>query len=672
MRYFVIRGFGKKKDSSGRIIDFDRVDQELIAPALAQCGLVGGTTGQVVEAGSIHEDMFRLILQADLVICDITVHNANVFYELGVRHALRKKHTVLIKGSPGADTTPFDIGGDRYTSYPLDSPRDGLGALVTAVQASIAGHRAADSPIFLMLPRLPEADVSSVALIPLDFVEEVKQAEARADRGWLRLLAEDVRGEQFQWEGLKTIGRAQWTLKDYAGAITTWEAVRTGSPQDLDANLALANLFERQYKASEDPTLLELSNQAILRVLDREVLSPADRSEALALQGRNMKTLWRLAFRNLDTPEQRREKALDAKAKLSYEAYRDAFKTDLNNFFPGLAAYQMGRILQALAQSPRFQNLFTSDRQRAAKRYLEDLERDLAALAHVVQASIERSLTTAKGDNLVWAQISAADLLFLSEAEDTLQSDPSIAVDAYRNALPGRGFFWDAARGQLDLFQQLGIRATAANAVITVCDGALTTKTHGKLHLVVFSGHTIDRADAPKPRFPATAEAAARETIEKALLRLKREDERMVVLASAAPGADILALEACGSVGIETWLCLPMERNVVADEVFSRYEDGWRNRFFALVDAQAADRTFILHRAASLPRWLSMRQMSVWSRGNRWMLRLAESWGADRITLLAFWDRNEQDTSTDGTAEMVRMARKAGAFVEIIDLPRTA
>ena len=89
-RAFIIRGFGVKKDSSGQSIDFEQVHARLIAPALERCGLAGGTTGEVVDAGNIRADMFALILEADIVICDITVHNANVFYELGVRHALRK------------------------------------------------------------------------------------------------------------------------------------------------------------------------------------------------------------------------------------------------------------------------------------------------------------------------------------------------------------------------------------------------------------------------------------------------------------------------------------------------------------------------------------------------------------------------------------------------------
>src|ERR671925_1658154 len=111
---FVIRPFDKKKDSSGKEIDFERVHKELIDPSLEAANLKGGTTGKIIDSGNIREDMFSLILEADLVICDVTIHNANVFYELGLRHALRKKHTILIKGAPAADIPPFDLLTDRY------------------------------------------------------------------------------------------------------------------------------------------------------------------------------------------------------------------------------------------------------------------------------------------------------------------------------------------------------------------------------------------------------------------------------------------------------------------------------------------------------------------------------------------------------------------------------
>jgi hypothetical protein len=41
------------------------------------------------RAGDIRTDMFQELLLADLVVVDLSIDNPNVWYELGVRHALR-------------------------------------------------------------------------------------------------------------------------------------------------------------------------------------------------------------------------------------------------------------------------------------------------------------------------------------------------------------------------------------------------------------------------------------------------------------------------------------------------------------------------------------------------------------------------------------------------------
>src|SRR6185503_8311514 len=121
-RAFVIRPFGVKKDSSGKELDFERAHTEMIGPALGATGLSGETTGEIIDAGNIREDMFSLIIEADLVICDVTIHNANVCYELGIRHALRKKRTILIRANPAADNVAFDLLTDRYLPYDANNP----------------------------------------------------------------------------------------------------------------------------------------------------------------------------------------------------------------------------------------------------------------------------------------------------------------------------------------------------------------------------------------------------------------------------------------------------------------------------------------------------------------------------------------------------------------------
>ena len=78
MRAFIVRPFGVKND-----IDFDEVEKVLIDPVLTRLGVTGRTTGEVIGQGNIREDMFQLLLTADLVVADLSIHNANVFYELG-------------------------------------------------------------------------------------------------------------------------------------------------------------------------------------------------------------------------------------------------------------------------------------------------------------------------------------------------------------------------------------------------------------------------------------------------------------------------------------------------------------------------------------------------------------------------------------------------------------
>src|SRR5262249_50257728 len=121
MRAFIIRPFGTRTG-----IDFDAVENNLIAPALHNLSAEGTTTGEILEAGNIRIDMFQQLLIADLVIADITTNNPNAFYELGIRHALQEKRTFLIRAKLLRPQTvdelkevdvPFDLKTDRYFEY---------------------------------------------------------------------------------------------------------------------------------------------------------------------------------------------------------------------------------------------------------------------------------------------------------------------------------------------------------------------------------------------------------------------------------------------------------------------------------------------------------------------------------------------------------------------------
>jgi hypothetical protein len=103
--------------------------------------------------GIIHRPMFERLLVCDFAVADLTTANANVFYELGVRHALRP-HTTLLTTAKGSGV-PFDLGPVRVQCrYALDD--DGKparpGEDSTTLKEALAARRGThDSPVYAFL-----------------------------------------------------------------------------------------------------------------------------------------------------------------------------------------------------------------------------------------------------------------------------------------------------------------------------------------------------------------------------------------------------------------------------------------------------------------------------------------------------------------------------------------
>jgi hypothetical protein len=68
----------------------------------------------MLRPGVIVEQINEMVAKADLVFCDLTFHNPNVFYELGVAHTLSKE-TLMI--SQTASAIPFDLSHRRVITY---------------------------------------------------------------------------------------------------------------------------------------------------------------------------------------------------------------------------------------------------------------------------------------------------------------------------------------------------------------------------------------------------------------------------------------------------------------------------------------------------------------------------------------------------------------------------
>ncbi|MCK7508712.1 MAG: hypothetical protein MZV70_34885 [Desulfobacterales bacterium] len=106
-----------------------------------------------------------------------------------------------------------------------------------------------------------------------------------AQRVGCGLLSDEVRDRPFQWGGLKLVAAAQWDLKDWEGTRASWEAIREIHPNDIDANLALANVYERLYKGERRPELIEASDQAIQQGARQRQGEPLTASRGPGLSG---------------------------------------------------------------------------------------------------------------------------------------------------------------------------------------------------------------------------------------------------------------------------------------------------------------------------------------------------------------------------------------------------
>ena len=115
---FVLMPFGQKLAAGGATVDFDAVYRELISPAIGEAGLEPLRADEEMTGGVIHKPMFERLILCEFAVADLTTANANVFYELGVRHAVKPATTVLLFAA-GGTRLPFDLAPLRTLMYRL-------------------------------------------------------------------------------------------------------------------------------------------------------------------------------------------------------------------------------------------------------------------------------------------------------------------------------------------------------------------------------------------------------------------------------------------------------------------------------------------------------------------------------------------------------------------------
>lgn len=109
---FVIAPIGSSKSRTRE--RSDKVLRSVIRPAVEECGYIAIRADEIAQPGIIAHQVIEKIVDSPLVIADLTERNPNVFYELALRHWLRKPLVQLIEeGEP----LPFDVAGMRTITF---------------------------------------------------------------------------------------------------------------------------------------------------------------------------------------------------------------------------------------------------------------------------------------------------------------------------------------------------------------------------------------------------------------------------------------------------------------------------------------------------------------------------------------------------------------------------
>jgi hypothetical protein len=301
-RCFVVMGFGKKTDyATGRQLDLDKSYQLLIKPVVTEKGITCIRADEINHAGVIDVHMYQELLNADVVIADLSTANLNAIYELGVRHALRPFTTIVI--SEEKLTHPFNLNhinicnykhlGDDIGFSEVERFRKVLGEKIEQV---LDGEQF-DSPVYTFLeglvPPLQKKTMEALAKM----TDATQQVGAAIEKQQMKEDAKNNKtpGKKTTLSKLAQQGEEALRNKNFAKAKELFEkAVSPGTEEERQACSKDPYLIHRlalaTYKAKK-PTVLTALNKS-LELLDQLDLEHTNDPETVALAGAIEKKLY--------------------------------------------------------------------------------------------------------------------------------------------------------------------------------------------------------------------------------------------------------------------------------------------------------------------------------------------------------------------------------------------
>lgn len=345
---FVLMPFGPKHDpAGGPDIDFDPIYQEAIKPAIEDAGMEPIRADEERTGGIIHKPMFERLMLCDYAVADLTTGNANVFYELGVRHAARPATTLTIFARH--QPIPFDINFLRSLPYTLGKDNSFGSEEAKALRAAVANRLAdmrelaideapTDSPIFQLIGEWQPGDLArlktDVFRDRVRFSEEIKERTAGArSRG--KDGVEELSEIERKLENLDGVEAgvivdlflSHRALSDWDGMIGLYDRM----PEVLRRQVLVREQlgFALNRRAGRDRN--HDDRRRALQILEDVESEQGASSETCGLVGRIYKDMWQEAA-SADDP------AAEGLLRKAIDAYLRGFKADWRDAYPGINA----------------------------------------------------------------------------------------------------------------------------------------------------------------------------------------------------------------------------------------------------------------------------------------------------------------------------------------------
>lgn len=236
---FVITSFGEKpnlKDLQSKFdarnlndpiqkINFDKIYEDLVEPAIKKAGLTPLIEREENNMGVIQKTMYEKIILCEFCVADLTNANPNVYYELGMRYAVKPFTTIPIIASSHFPL-PFDIGFNRTFAYQVDAGfnlvnKDKDIEALTKLLLKAKETRSTDSPLYDMVNGI--AFQNSVAHEKTDVFRDqvIYDKQIKSELAYARGLTDpdESKAKQLRIDAINAVINKYYPLQNMETAI---------------------------------------------------------------------------------------------------------------------------------------------------------------------------------------------------------------------------------------------------------------------------------------------------------------------------------------------------------------------------------------------------------------------------------------------------------------------